>query len=397
MNTGIVEKNHCYGCRACEAVCPTNSISMKEDPEGFLYPVLNKNTCINCRKCVKVCPAINGSIIEHSNLKKAYCGLHFDDTIWQQSSSGGAYSAVCKAAVGEKSRTIFMGATYDKNNNVVHSFVKDLTEIKIFRKSKYVQSDLLGMLKLAKGFISEGYYLIFSGTPCQVAALNNYLHMERIDCTNYLTIDFVCHGVGSPLVFKRYLEWLALKYKSTVRTYSFRNRIVRYNKLFYYISKITLENGKEAMIKDDTYVNLFLQKLICRPSCSNCRFSNMNRVSDITIGDFKKQNEIAPLAKGIKNRSLLIPNSYIGEDIVSKLSDYMELFEVDILKCIKANPPLEKCSVGSTYRSNFFNDLIDFNYNQLQKKYFQKRSLLLSFWLLIPNKLQTVIKKVLKK
>ena len=399
MVTEIVQRNNCYGCTACEAVCPTNSISMREDSEGFYYPIFDKNKCIQCRRCIKVCPEINGSVVVHSDLKRAYCGLHIDENIWEQSSSGGAYSAICKAVADEKKKTIFIGASYDKTNKVVHSYVKNFEEINAFRKSKYVQSDFDGILKLVKEFLIDGNYVVFSGTPCQIASLNNYLYMENIEATNCFTIDIVCHGVGSPLVFKRYLEWLECKYKSRVKKYSFRNRMVRFRKLFIHIPSITLENGKVIKIENDTYANLFLQKLICRPSCSTCKFSNMNRVSDITIGDFKRQYEIAPLATGIKNRSLIIPNSDKGKEIVAKLSNDMELFEADILKCVQANPPLDRQTIGSTHRSEFFNDLTikNYSYQQLQKKYFSKKSVLLSIWLILPYRSQATIKRVLKK
>lgn len=41
----------CISCGACEAECPTNSIS-----EGDTKFVINAETCIDCGACNDVCP-----------------------------------------------------------------------------------------------------------------------------------------------------------------------------------------------------------------------------------------------------------------------------------------------------------------------------------------------------
>ena len=50
------EKEECCGCTACKMICPVHAISMKDDEEGFLYPVVNSLICIRCYKCINVCP-----------------------------------------------------------------------------------------------------------------------------------------------------------------------------------------------------------------------------------------------------------------------------------------------------------------------------------------------------
>lgn len=49
-------KEDCCGCSACYAICPTKSIKMFEDIEGFQYPMINSDTCIQCSMCINVCP-----------------------------------------------------------------------------------------------------------------------------------------------------------------------------------------------------------------------------------------------------------------------------------------------------------------------------------------------------
>ena len=48
--------DECVGCGACENVCPAKAISMRENEEGFLYPVVDADLCVSCNKCNHVCP-----------------------------------------------------------------------------------------------------------------------------------------------------------------------------------------------------------------------------------------------------------------------------------------------------------------------------------------------------
>ena len=57
-NIHLASTDTCTGCSACVSVCPTGSISMKEDREGFLQPHIDIKSCIGCHKCEKTCPII---------------------------------------------------------------------------------------------------------------------------------------------------------------------------------------------------------------------------------------------------------------------------------------------------------------------------------------------------
>lgn len=38
----ILDKSKCVGCHACYSSCPRGCLSMQEDNEGFLYPLVDK-------------------------------------------------------------------------------------------------------------------------------------------------------------------------------------------------------------------------------------------------------------------------------------------------------------------------------------------------------------------
>ena len=63
----IVNKVDCCGCEACYNACPNESIRMKSDEEGFLYPQVNQDTCVNCGLCEKVCPISNCETKKNEN------------------------------------------------------------------------------------------------------------------------------------------------------------------------------------------------------------------------------------------------------------------------------------------------------------------------------------------
>lgn len=69
--------------------------------------------------------------------------------------------------------------------------------------SKYLQSRIEESYKDAESFLNSGREVLFVGTPCQIAGLRSYLRNKNY--SNLLAVDFICHGVPSPGVWRRYL------------------------------------------------------------------------------------------------------------------------------------------------------------------------------------------------
>ena len=195
----IKDKKDCCGCQACVTVCTKHCIAMQADNEGFLYPIVDKSACTNCGLCEKVCPVINQS--EPHKPLKVYAAKNKNEDIRRQSSSGGIFTLLAEKVINEGG--VVFGARFNENWNVVHSWTDTKEGIAALRGSKYVQSTIGNTYNEAREFLKQGRKVLFSGTPCQIAGLKKFLRKEY---NNLLTVDVVCHGVPSPLVWRKYLE-----------------------------------------------------------------------------------------------------------------------------------------------------------------------------------------------
>lgn len=195
----IKDKSNCCGCNACVQKCPKQCISMREDDEGFLYPYVDKTLCIECGLCEKTCPIINSK--EERKPLNVFAAKNQNDEVRMQSSSGGIFTLLAENVIDEGG--VVFGAGFNERWEVVHSFAENKKDLAKFRGSKYVQSKVGNSYKLAEAFLKQGRKVLYSGTPCQIAGLKQYL---RKDYVNLLAVDFICHGVPSPGVFRTYLR-----------------------------------------------------------------------------------------------------------------------------------------------------------------------------------------------
>lgn len=225
----MIDKNKCCGCRACEQICPKKCIKMIEDDEGFMYPDIDKENCIKCGLCKKVCPMINNEKIKQKEKKKVYRLIANDKELVRKSSSGGAFSLLVEEILKKNSNEKYKiyGCTLGEDFIARHLGVDNIGKIAKFRKSKYVQSDLEKSYSNIKRELKDGNVVIFTGTPCQVAGLKNFI--EKENAQNLYTIDLICHGVPSPMVLRQYLKQLEKKNNSKLKEFNFRERLILAN------------------------------------------------------------------------------------------------------------------------------------------------------------------------
>ena len=361
----IKDKKSCTGCNACVNICPVNCISMVQDEEGFSYPHANEE-CIDCKKCEKICPIkSNQTQIQPTIKQYSVAALTKDFNTWKRSTSGGAFTEICNSFGDDN--TIVFGAKFAQFK-VIHTYVIGVKNIEAFRKSKYVQSDINYSFKKAKYFLDNGKKVIFSGTPCQIAGLRSFLHKEY---ENLLCLDLICHGVGSPKVFREFIKYVNQKYHSVISTYNFREKKIKFGNFKLHTSRYIFINKSEKYIEKDEYNILFLNQLCTRESCgTNCQFRTSNRLGDLTIGDFKNLKEVFPKIKDYKNYSTIIFNSRKGYSLLQKIESGMKIIPCDIKSIKEYNPLFYKSTIDNPLRYNFFNDFInEMPFSKLIEKY----------------------------
>ena len=356
----------CSGCSACANICPKNCISMERDAEGFAYPQINHEVCIQCGRCEKVCPALNFKPIMPDKLPEVFVAVYPDEKVRRHSSSGGVFTALSELVLSTGG--IIFGAVFDENWRVIHTSAENLDELENLRGSKYVQSQIGDVYKRVKVELENNRKVLFSGTPCQCAGLKSFLGK---DYDNLLTVDIICHGTPSPLLWENYLEYIAKGHD--IAHVNFRSK--RFGWRQDYCIEITFHDcGYYAKIGvNDIYFRNFLQSMIERPSCHDCKFRFPNGKSDITMGDAWGVQNFAPKFFDNRGTSLVIVHTANGRNFLSKAKLAGQPVSFDVLPIF--NPCFLSSSIPDDNRQNFFNDLKNFPHMAIaiMQKYFQQR------------------------
>lgn len=323
----LATKRHCTGCGACANACPRHAITMVADEEGFLYPQIDTSLCIQCSACEKACPAdVSHLSAQHT---EAFYAFSKDEETCRKSSSGGLFTELARSVIDEGG--VVYGAGFDNDFQVVHRAAETLTELENLRTSKYVQSDIGDVFRQVREQLQQGRRVLFSGTPCQVAALKTFLGREYDDL---LTVDIICHGVPSPGLWKAYLEQNHAQ--QLIKGISFRDKTFGWN---FFSMKVDYADGtsyREPATKDP-FERSFLANLTLRPSCYQCQYKTVDRVSDITIADYWGVESVHRELKEQQGVSLVLVHSDNGRKIMETVSDYVIMGETNLQTALRMN------------------------------------------------------------
>ncbi len=333
----LAKKEDCTGCTACATICPQKCIDMEMDDQGFLFPSVSLTACIDCGLCEKTCPVLVPETIENS-VTKAFAAYSKNETVRMQSSSGGIFTEIAREIL-ERGGVVF-GAAYNNCFEVTHICVETEDDLAKLRGAKYAQSDLQGIFAQVKERLDADQWVLFSGTPCQVAGLKAYLRRE---CAKLLLVDFVCHSVPSPLVWKEYVKYRAqqdhrgeLPMAINLRSKETGWSRYRYSSVFAY------KDGTCHMARNEEslYMKLFIGGYISRESCANCQFKGYHRISDLTLGDFWGIWNIAPEMDDDKGISVVLRQTARGAEILDRCKERLILREVTLEEASFENPAM---------------------------------------------------------
>lgn len=389
-NINIVSKDECCGCSGCKQICPKSAITMIENEEGFKYPKINIEKCINCGLCKKICPVLNYSPInkEEDDFPIAYAAKNQINDEILKSSSGGIFTSIANYILSKKG--IVYGAAYVDKFSVKHIRISNRNELFKLQGSKYVQSDIDNIYKYVKEDLENDFNVLFSGTPCQVKGLYNFL---KKDYKKLITCDLVCHGVPSQKIFNKYINYLENKYNKKIKKYDFRNKEKRGWSL---TSKITFEDNTIKYINSDfdPYYDNFLNCNIYRESCYNCKFCNIKRCSDITLADYWGILSIHNEFYNEKGVSLILINTKRGADLFNKLNN-IEKIKTNLNYAKLKNKNLIMSSNRPKKRNNIYDEIENKEYIKRKLKY--RITLKKIMKIFISNNLKQKIKKYLNK
>ena len=326
----VSDKHNCCGCTACASICPKDAIQMQRDIEGFVYPLVNDSQCINCGLCEQVCPILHRDSYLNSNKPTNIYALHNNDIkVWKNSSSGGVFNEIADYII--QNSGVVYGAEYTNVLNVKHKKETTICGAIKFRGSKYVQSDLDNSFREIRKELNNGSTVLFSGTPCQVEGLKRFLRREY---NNLITVDIICHGVASPLVFNDYIDFINKYSLSKIIGINMKDKTFGWG---YQNLRLFYKNNTSEFntIKSNLWNKLFYGHLILRPACYKCRFTNLSRPGDLSIGDFWGVEKKLPDFYNMTGISILLCNTLKGFKLWGKIQHHFCYLRIDENTCMQ--------------------------------------------------------------
>lgn len=373
----------CSGCTACLSVCPKDAISFSSDSEGFQIPIIDEEKCIDCGICIKTCPAININQKKDSDFEqKAYAFQYHDEATRQHSASGALFPAFAQYFINTLHGYV-CGCVLNENISPVHIVSNKWHDVERMQDSKYVQSDMGNCFKQIEDLLNKQYPVLFTGTSCQVAGLKASLAKKNISSENLLTIDFFCHGVPSPLIWKEYINYYEKRHKRKVIGYRFRNKKFGWGKgseargtcFLSCVKYKTNRNLDKAPLKFDDvsfsarqWFRIFFSNLCIRQYCHQCPYTNIQKPADITMGDFWGIEQSHAHFDDHKGCSLALVRTQKAHQWLLSLSN-TELLEVSINDIIRRQGNAFNPSKAHSLRKDFWTDYQSHGYAYVFNKY----------------------------
>ena len=364
----IQDKSKCCGCCACVDVCAHQAISLKTDIEGFWYPVVDETKCVDCGLCNKVCPELNITDLKKNDYPQpahTIAAINKKMSARWDSTSGGAFSALADAMYEEGGYV--SGAIYNEDFSVRNFISNNPEDLKKLRSSKYLQSKAEGIYKEIRDLLRKGEKVLACGTPCQMAALRSFL---RKDYENLIIVDFICRGVNSPKVYRKYLDSLERKFGGKVVYVKAKNKELGWRNL---TRKVVFDNGKSyyGVHMQDDFRRGYHTNVYCRPSCYSCQYKGFPRMADITIADYWGIEKVDPNMDNNIGTSMILLNSNKGIAYFEKVKDKLEWEETKFESILSGNIALRKpIEPAKIDRKAFFEDLDRGTFEEVTAKYF---------------------------
>lgn len=277
-----VDKKICTGCAACVDVCSHQAIELKEDENGFFFPVVDVDKCVQCGLCNRICHVSNeDNIVRNKVSKNPYAAWSTDKEIISRSASGGVFGQIATDFLKDENSVVF-GATLTEDMQVRHIAITTVDDVRRLQNSKYQQCNATGVYRQVKECLREGKRVLFSGTPCLIGALYGYLSNNKSLMQSLYTAEILCHGVPSNELYR-----MGLKVENAERIVKYRTKSqgwLKGNRVVFEAKNGRIYEKKNR--RTDFVFRTYLTFSLTRTNCFNCSYARMERIADVTMGDF---------------------------------------------------------------------------------------------------------------
>lgn len=347
-NIHLATPEQCTGCSACAAICPTNSIMMIEDKEGFLQPYVDADTCIKCHKCERTCPVLLRENDEKQMLlncmRKGFASKSKDTEERLRSSSGGISALLAHYVIQHGG--VAVGVGFDSTWMPTYLLIENEEDIYKIQGSKYAQAKIeVSIYREVKKILDNGRLVLFTGLACQIEGIRSYLGK---DYENLILVDLICLGISSPAVWRDYLD--VCFPGDTIKHINFKDK-----SLGWHCFSVRIETNKrtQSLTGDkDRFMQSFFRTISVRRSCFNCPRRTIDRVADITLADCWGAYEKVPEMDDNKGLSAVVVHSQKGLSIFEKLDVVKEDLLVNDI--VDGNPNMVRNIVPDFGNRNAF-------------------------------------------
>lgn len=348
----LKNKADCSACGACLTACPRQAIVMAEDEYGCLYPAIQLEKCIQCGICERICPY--GRDEQAQPPLKAYAAVGRCDALVQNSASGGVFATLAMACLQKGG--MVAGAVMDcteQQVRVYHVLSDRPEDVERMQGSKYVQSEAWRCYDDVCAALKAGRTVLFSGTPCQVAA------MKRLSGNpdHLITIDLICHGTPPLRMLDDYAKILQKRFHGKISGIAFRDK----NGEKKYCARLEFRRKQQMQtyhLRSQflSFYQYFLDRVILRENCYSCPYAACERVSDMTVGDYWGVEEAhgADMDAGYMPRrsdwSCILVHTQKGNELLSSCGHKLELHSSQTKWIVKENHQLREPSLRPACR-----------------------------------------------